>query len=325
MRHSSASTRRGIASSVVVLITILSAWFTVMGGSSVCGTEYQWQEVWGDEFDYNGAPDPTKWGYEIGQLRNGEAQYYTSRPDNVRVANGTLIIEAQKESYNGAQYTSASIQTLSTDRQTVNFSTIGGRLEVRAKLPSVGGTWPAFWTMGTDSWTPQGGWPKSGEIDVFEYIANTPYVVFGNLHYAGSDGLPKDNVGSYDPRSTNLSADPLYADWHTFRVDWYPDRIEWYMDDILYHMVTIDPSQMTDNPFNKPQYLILNLAVGGSWGSPIDADFNSAELLVDYVRVSQLMAIPEPPVTALFWLGLASTALLVGLSAKSRAHSRLHG
>lgn len=279
---------------------------------------YQWQVVWGDEFNYTGAPDPTKWGYEIGQLRNGENQYYTDRLDNVRVENGALVIEAKKESYNGAQYTSGSIQTMSTDRQQVLFSTTGGRLEVRAKLPAVGGSWPAFWTMGADSWTAQGGWPKSGEIDVFEYIANTPYAVFGNLHYLGSDGYHKDNVAAYDPRSTNPFAAPISNDFHTFRVDWYSNRMEWYVDDVLYHTVAIDPAQMTGDPFNSPQYLILNLAVGGSWGSPIDANFTSAEYLVDYVRVSQLEAVPEPDAWSLLVPGL----LLAGLISRARSKAR---
>lgn len=269
----------------------------------------EWQLVWSDEFDYVGAPDPAKWGYEIGYLRNNEAQYYTDRPENVRVENGMLVIEARKESYSVYQYTSASIHTMSTDRQEVLFSTTGGRLEVRARMPSVSGSWAAFWTLGADSWTAEGGWPRSGEIDVLEHVAHTPYAAFGNLHYQGTDGLHKDSVGAYDPRSTDPAAPPLSADFHVFRVDWHEDRIEWYVDGVKYHEASIVGSGIDGTPFHSPHYLILNLAVGGSWGSPIDPDFTSDQYLVDYVRVYQLASIPEPKVSAVV-LGLGSMLAL---------------
>jgi beta-glucanase (GH16 family) len=263
----------------------------------------EWHQVWADEFNYTGAPDPTKWGYEYGKVRNGEDQYYTNRPENVRVENGTLVIEARRENYLGASYTSASLQTLSDDKKTVKMSVTGGRLEVRAKLPSMGGAWPAFWTLGTNAWTE--GWPKSGEIDVLEYVANTPYVIFGNVHYQNADGYHSDEVGVYDPRSTNINAAPMHAAFHDFRVDWYPDRIEWYVDNTRYHQVAIDTSKMPADPFAKPHYLLLNLAVGGSWGSPIDPNFTSQQYLVDYVRVSQQGTVPEPASFAIVLSGLA--------------------
>jgi beta-glucanase (GH16 family) len=270
----------------------------VLGTVSASAQTYAWQQVWGDEFDYAGAPDPARWGHEIGRLRNDEAQYYTDRLENARVENGHLVIEARKESYLGAAYTSASVHTMSTDRQTVKFSTSGGRLEVRAKLPGTAGCWPAFWTMGADSWTASGGWPKSGEIDIFEYIANTPHVAFGNLHYLGADGYHKDNVAAYDVRSADYLAAPISSGYHTFRVDWHSDRIEWYFDNVKYHTVSIAPAAMSGDPFHRPHYLILNLAMGGSWGSPVDPSFASAQYLVDYVRVSQLV---EVPVTYAAW------------------------
>lgn len=268
----------------------------------------EWRLVWNDEFNYTGAPDSAKWGYEIGRLRNNEAQYYTDRPENVRVENGALVIEAKKESYSGAEYTSASIQTMSTDRQELKLQVTGGRLEVRAKLPSTSGSWAAFWTLGADSWTPQGGWPRSGEIDVFEYVAHTPHAVFGNVHYLGADGLHKDAVKDYNVRSADINAAPISDDFHVFRVDWHADRIEWYFDDILYHQVSVVASATTGDPFGSPHYLILNLAVGGSWGSPIAPDFVSDKYIVDYVRVFQLTEIPEPATTTLLHGGAAAVA-----------------
>lgn len=263
--------------------------------ASTAAQAQEWTLVWGDEFDYAGAPDPAKWGYETGHFRNNEAQYYTDRRENVRVENGLLVIEARKEAYSGYQYTSASIHTMTTDRKNVLFSTTGGRLEVRAKLPAVSGSWAAFWTLGADSWTEQGGWPRSGEIDVFEYVAHTPHAVFGNLHYEGTDGIHKDNVKDYNLHHTDWQAAPFHTDFHIFRVDWHEDRIEWYVDDIKYHEVSLVGTSMAGNPFGDAHYLILNLAVGGSWGSPIAEDYISDQYLVDYVRVYQLgSTIPEP-------------------------------
>lgn len=278
--------------------------------SPLIGQTQQWVQVWGDEFDVDGAPDPAKWGYEIGMLRNNENQYYTSRPENVRVENGMLVIEAKKEPYLGAQYTSASIHTMSTDRREIKFDVKGGRLEVRAKMPSVSGSWAAFWTLGIDSWTEEGGWPGSGEIDVFEYVAHTPHAVFGNVHYEGTDGYHKDSVKDFNVKSVDINAPPIHEDFHVFRVDWYEDRIEWYFDAILYHSFLIDPLAINGNALTQPHYLILNLAVGGSWGSPIDPDFVSDQYLVDYVRVYELVNVPETAGVAAMLGGLTSAALV---------------
>lgn len=277
------------------------------GVSSFAHGASQWQVVWSDEFNDTGAPDAAKWGYEIGaNIRNNEAQYYTNRSENVRVENGNLVIEARKESYQGASYTSASIQTLSTDRTKTLFSVTGGRLEIRAKVPPMSGCWPAFWTMGTNIWNV--GWPKGGEIDVMEYVAHDPYIVYSNIHYLDAAGNAKTSVGSYDPRSANINAAPLADDFHTYRVDWYPDRFEWYFDGIKYAEAKIDPANTTGNPFNNPHYLILNLAVGGNWGSPIDPNLTSQQFLVDYVRVSQLVEVPEP--SSLAWITAGACYLL---------------
>jgi beta-glucanase (GH16 family) len=267
------------------------------GVSEASAQQFEWRQVWGDEFDYTGAPDPSKWGYEIGYIRNNEAQYYTDRPENVRVENGVLVIEARKESYSGYGYTSASIHTLSTDRQTVLFSTTCGRLEIRAKLPSTLRSWAAFWTLGTDTWTPEGTWPDSGEIDVLEYLTHTPQSVFANLHYKGADGTHKSASGDYNvQRDDRWDAPMLHTDFHTFRIDWHADRIEWYIDDRKYHEVSLASLAVSGSPFNSPHYLILNLAVGGDWGgmSGIASDFTTDQFLVDYVRVYHLTPVPEP-------------------------------
>jgi beta-glucanase (GH16 family) len=259
------------------------------------GQAMEWKQVFADEFNYTGAPDPKKWGYEYGKVRNGEAQTYTNDPSNVSVANGLLTITARKQSRDGAAYTSASLQTLSDDRSVTHFAFTGGRMEIRAKLPASKGSWVAFWTLGVNSWKGES-WPKGGEIDVMEYVTNdNPHVTYGNIHYQGTDGQHKHSVAAYDPRRTNLNAPAMSADWHTFRVDWYADRMEWYVDDVKYHSVAIDPKQASGTPFTAPHYLIVNYALGGNWGGAIDPNFVSDQYQVDYVRVyQQTPVVPEP-------------------------------
>src|ERR1035437_2990889 len=137
--------------------------------------EKTWNLVWSDEFNYNGLPDEKKWICEEGFVRNSEPQYYTKeRLQNCRVADGNLIITAYKEDYKGAKYTSASINTKGI------YGFTQGRVEVRAKLPSGRGVWPAIWTVGTNS--DQVGWPSCGEIDIMEYWGHDPNDIHANVH-----------------------------------------------------------------------------------------------------------------------------------------------
>jgi beta-glucanase (GH16 family) len=133
-----------------------------------------WQLVWGDEFDYSGAPDPEKWDYETGRIRNNEAQTYTTRAENARVEDGKLVIEARRETMDGAEYTSASLNTLG------KFGFQYGRIEVRAQLPGARGSWPAAWMLGEDRSVI--GWPRCGEIDIMEHVGHNPGVVHATLH-----------------------------------------------------------------------------------------------------------------------------------------------
>ncbi len=158
----------------------------------------EWQLAWSDEFDYEGLPDPTKWGYEEGFVRNHEAQFYTvGRRENARVEHGMLIIEARKEHWDNphykegatgesgrrksAEYTSASINTL--HKQSALF----GRMEMRAKLPSGKGVWPAFWTLGENIGAV--GWPRCGEIDIMEFVGHDPRFIYGTLHWGGRQAI----------------------------------------------------------------------------------------------------------------------------------------
>jgi beta-glucanase (GH16 family) len=172
----------------------------------------EWKLVWADEFDYQGLPDPAKWGYEEGFVRNGESQYYTrARLENARVENGLLTIECRKEHYTPnnhapVEYTAASLTTQ------FKASWQYGRIEVRAKLPQGKGVWPAIWTLGTNISTV--GWPTCGEIDIMELVGKDPNHIYGTLHY-GVKGQHKSDGGGLE---TNKPSD----DFHIYAVEWTP-------------------------------------------------------------------------------------------------------
>ena len=226
-----------------------------------------WKLVWDDEFDTPGLPDPTKWAYEEGFVRNNEAQYYTkARLENCRVENGALVIEARKELFPNphggtarpAGYTSASIYTLGQASWTF------GRLEMLAKLPRGNGVWPAFWTLGDN--VSAVGWPACGEIDIMEFVGKTPDKVFGTLHW---------KHGGHQAKGGNLTVKEPWADFHVYAVEWSADRMDFFFDDTKYNSIALAAAadDGSSNAFRKPHHLKLNLAVGGSWGGKIDESF----------------------------------------------------
>lgn len=248
-----------------------------------------WTLVWSDEFTTNGLPDPSKWNYEEGFLRNREAQYYTrANPSNARVENGLLIIEARKEHLTnlpapkgrGARstrretdYTSASLITQGKESWTY------GRIEVRAKLPTGRGTWPAIWMLGTN--IDQAGWPKCGEIDIMENVGFDPDLIHGNIHTGKYNHVQKTNKGS------KVKVEKPYAAFHIYAIEWDAKKIDFFVDDHKYFTYENEGSGDAAWPFDKPMYLILNLAIGGDWGGQkgIDERIFPQRMEVDYVRV----------------------------------------
>ncbi len=232
-----------------------------------------WTLVFADEFDTPGALDPAKWGYEIGYIRNDEKQYYTSRAENVRAEGGNLLIEARKEPYQGYGYTSASINTRG------RFELTYGRVEVRAKLPTGNGTWPAIWMLGTN--IGQVGWPACGEIDIMENVGFDPTRIHGTVHTAAYNHVQGTAKGA----SVTI-ANP-WEEFHVYAMEWYPDRIDVFVDGQKYFTFRNEGTGSRTWPFDKPQYLLLNLAIGGSWGGQkgIDDSRFPHRYLVDYVRV----------------------------------------
>lgn len=228
-----------------------------------------------EEFDTDGQPNPSIWGYEIGTGENGwgnqELQYYTDRSDNVTVQNGVLLITAREESFEGSAYTSARLITKD------KFEQRYGRFEARIRLPYGQGIWPAFWMLGAD--IDENPWPGAGEIDIMEYRGQEPTVLIGSMHGPGY------SAGEAISKEFELTNDRFDTSFHIFGIEWGPEYVNFYVDDVLYNQITPE-----DVPgpwvFNKPFYILMNVAVGGTFvGSPDDETVFPQTMLVDYVRV----------------------------------------
>lgn len=228
-----------------------------------------------DEFNTDGAPNSAFWSFDIGTGDNGwgnnELQYYTDRTENCVVENGMLKITAKQELFLGAGYTSARILTKGKIEQQY------GRIEARIKLPWGKGLWPAFWMVGANSDSVS--WPQCGEIDIMEYLGNSPTSVFGSVHGPGYSG----NLAI--SKNYSLNKDRFDTDFHIFGIEWGKNYINYYVDNVLYNQIT--PEDVSgDWVFNEPFYIILNMAVGGNLpGSPNQDTVFPQEMLVDYVRI----------------------------------------
>ena len=227
------------------------------------------QLIWSDEFETAGSPNAAKWGYDIGTgsggWGNNELQYYTNRLTNAVVSNGVLQINALKESYSGSAYTSARL--LTKDK----FSFKYGKVEVRAKLPAGVGTWPAIWMLGSNIGT--AGWPACGEIDIMEHRGSELNKIFSTVHYPGHSG--GGGVGS------TLTITDAATAFHVYSTEWSATSINFYADNQL---IFTFPNNNT-LPFNQNFFIILNVAMGGTFGGSVDPVFSNASMEIDYVRV----------------------------------------
>ncbi len=236
----------------------------------------QWKLVWQDEFNGRGPVDNKKWDYEEGFIRNKETQYYTrERKENVRREGGSLIIEARKDDFLKHLVSSGSINTLG------KASWKYGRFEIEAQIPTGRGVWPAFWMMGDD--IAKVGWPKCGEIDVMESVGHDPSKIYCTAHWFD----PKTN----DHKSSGGSVDAgePWKGFHVYAVEWFEDRLDFYYDKTLVHSVKKSTFAEGEWPYNKPHYILLNLAIGGEWGAQkgIDDAIYPSQYKIDYVRVYQ--------------------------------------
>jgi beta-glucanase (GH16 family) len=238
--------------------------------------------IWSDEFNVDGLPDPGKWAYDTEANATGwynnERQYYSAgRLENSQVSNGVLSIIARKEAltqaadYGGQQYTSARMITRGKASWTYGF------IEARAKLPCGLGTWPAIWTLGTN-----GSWPAAGEIDIMEHTGNNPGRIHGTLHMQATAG-----TGGINGQTTVATACSAF---HNYQMTWTPQSITFGVDGTVYHSYANPGQGSASWPFDQPQYLLLNLAIGGNFTSGvIDDSIFPVRLDMDYVRVYQLI------------------------------------
>ena len=262
--------------------------FTICGFLSSCNTDETQTVatfnnlVLEDNFDKDGEINTDIWNFDIGDgtaegipgWGNNELQYYTDRTDNATTENGFLLITAKQEDFNGAQYTSARLQTKNT------FQQLYGRFEARIRLPYGQGMWPAFWLLGDDS---DGSvWPRIGEIDIMENVGDEPTQIFGTVHgpgYSGAESISK---------SFTLQNSRVDTEFHVYGIEWGPNYINYYIDDVLYNQLTPEdvPGEWVFN--DRPFYIILNVAVGGNLPGPPNAETVFPQtMLVDYVRVYQ--------------------------------------
>jgi beta-glucanase (GH16 family) len=244
------------------------------------GVPSGWKLVWADEFDTDGLPDSTKWGYDTVRNKDGwynnELQYYAAnRPENARVEGGRLIITARKESlttqpdYGGQAYTSARLLTRGKIDWTYGF------FEIRAKLPCGMGAWPAIWTLGS-----RGTWPDDGEIDIMEQTGWGPGKILGTAHMKDFNG------GNGKGGSTQIT--DTCGSFHNYQVKWTQDAIVWGIDGVTYAQYVKMPGAAYGSwPFDFPQYMLLNLAIGGTLGGTPDDSLFPMQMEVDYVRVYQ--------------------------------------
>ncbi|MEZ4772543.1 MAG: glycoside hydrolase family 16 protein [Bacteroidia bacterium] len=237
-----------------------------------------WALTWSDEFDgpAGQSPNTDNWAYDIGTgdngWGNGEFQYYTDRKENVSLdGEGHLVLTARRETFAGANFTSARITTKGS------FSQAYGRFEANIKTPYGPGLWPAFWMLGED--IDEVGWPQCGEIDIMEMRGQQPYIVHGTVHGPGY------SAGAAITSSYSLENSRFDTDFHLYAVEWYPDRIDFFVDDFLYKRIT--PEDVTGEwVYDQPFFLILNVAVGGTFvGFPTSQTPFPQTMVVDYVKV----------------------------------------
>jgi len=247
----------------------------------VVGCSDTWGLIWADEFNDSNINED-KWNFEIGTggwgWGNGEYQYYTSRPENAFIQNGKLIINALNENYQGSSYTSARM----TSKNKGDF--LYGKIKARIKVPSAGGTWPAFWLLPTQS--VYGGWPASGEIDIMEHYGcdnmneNNPFSTVHNNIYNWNGGAPPTSYAQYIPTAT--------TDFHVYEMIWSEDKIDFYIDEQYSGTYFKTSDSWQQWPYDQEYFIILNLAIGSHYmACDVEDDLFPQQLEIDYVRVFQ--------------------------------------
>ncbi|WP_254561895.1 glycoside hydrolase family 16 protein [Dyadobacter diqingensis] len=265
---------------------IISGLFLLLSVSS----QAQWKLVWSDEFNIDGKPSPKNWKAEKGFVRNHEFQWF--QEDNAYCKNGMLTIEARKEEVKNPNYIAGS-KNWKEERPTAHYTSASlitqgmqsfqyGRFEMKAKIDTRSGMWPAFWTLGNE-----GEWPENGEIDIMEFYRGTilANAVWGSMEkWKGIWSTVKKPVSEFnDPEWSNK--------FHVWRMDWDEKSIRLYVDDLLMNSIdlekTYNAKEPRKNPFRQPHYILIGMAIGGdNGGDPSKTEF-PARYEIDYVRVYQ--------------------------------------
>lgn len=236
--------------------------------------------IFHDEFDVDGMPDPTFWGYEEGYVRGGEMQYYTvARSENTYVKDGLLHIVTRNDNWQDGEGNTHAVTSASvTTKDKVKFTY--GRVDIRAKLPICLGSWPALWMMPNDD--VYGYWPNSGEIDIIEHVGFNPYNIYFTAHCAEQNGNDNKYHGS-------TSVPDCSTAFHVYSLEWSENRLDWLIDGKRKWTVVKNSNTWRGWPFNKDFYLIMNTAFGGSWGGQKGVDLEALPITfeIDYVRVFQ--------------------------------------
>lgn len=232
--------------------------------------------VWSDEFR-GPAVDENNWTFEIGNGSNGwgnnELQYY--KKENSSIYDGEYLMITAKTEQTG-EYAYTSSRLISRGKREFTF----GRVDIRAAMPIGKGIWPALWALGADIGTNP--WPACGEIDIMEFLGHDPERVHGTAHWG--QGTHKYKGGS----TLSGSEGNFHEAFHVFTIIWEKDKIEWYVDDKKYYTITADDMEGQPYPFNKPQFFLINCAVGGNWpGSPDGSTVFPQRYFVDYIRIFQ--------------------------------------
>jgi len=257
----------------------------ILVGLSACNNNQnsnntQYNLVWSDEFNVNGLVDSTKWSYDTSGNQwgwgNKEQQWYTANCiKNAEVKDGFLYLRALKEPINGKEFSSARIITKGKG------DWLYGKVDIRAKVPGARGLWPAIWMLSSDNY--YGIWPGSGEIDIMEHVGYIPDSIYGSTHcqkYYFKIGTQKTKGYSVPDCDTTF---------HTYSMEWDPEQIRIFCDDIKYFNFKNENKTFQEWPFDKRFYLILNVAVGGTWGGVKGVDTNAfpQEMVIDYVKIYQ--------------------------------------
>lgn len=234
-----------------------------------------YQLVWFDDFLYDGIPDTSRWVFETGNGQDGwgnqELEYYTDRRENAYCRDGNLVITAKKEPYQDFDYTSARMKTSG------RFAFCYGLIEFRAKLPGGTGIWPALWLLGEN--IEEVGWPASGEIDVMEYAGKNKNLIHGSLHTPSSCGNTIN--------TKTIIIQGVEDEFHIYSMEWTEKEITFIIDGKEFYTFKPEKYNKDTWPFDKPFFILMNVAVGGGFGGPVDPGIFPQSMLVDYVKIYQ--------------------------------------